>query len=133
MAEDIPVPSQGGPDARFRAGLAAGRILLQRSRSDGRCFFYPRVGAPGSGETELEWVEASGGGTVYSTTIVRRKAEQGGDYNLALVTLDEGPRLLSQVVDTAPEAVAIGQRVTAHIGAIDGEPVILFRPAGATP
>lgn len=131
MAEDGAMPLQGGPDARFRAGLAEGRILIQRVKSDGQCFFYPRVGAPGSGATDWEWVEASGGGVVYSTTVVRRRSEQGGDYNLALVTLDEGPRLLSQVVDTRPDAVAVGQRVVAHVGALDGEPVILFRPVEA--
>lgn len=130
MAEERPDTSVCGPDAHHRAALAQGRILLQRSRSDGRCFFYPRVAAPGTGETTFDWIEASGAGTVNSTTVVRRKPQQGGDYNIALVTLDEGPRLLSQVVDTPPDSVAIGQRVSAHVGAIDGEPAILFRPAG---
>ena len=124
-------PTAGGPDAVFRQALAEGRILLQRSRRDGLVHFYPRVAAPGTGLRDLEWIEAAGGGTVYSTTVVRRKGEQGGDYNLALVTLDEGPRLLSQVVDIAPASVTIGQRVRAHVGSIDGEAVILFRPGEA--
>lgn len=129
MAQTPSDPPQGGPDARFRAALGQGRILLQRARSDGRCFLYPRVGAPATGERTLDLIEASGGGTVYSTTVVRRRPEQGGDYNLVLVDLDEGPRLLSRVIDTSPDAVRIGQRVLAHVGDIDGEPAILFRPA----
>lgn len=132
MGTGLPTPLEGGPDAYFRAGLSAGRILLQRARSNGECFFYPRICAPGTGEAELDWVEASGAGTVYSTTIVRRRADQGGDYNICLIELDEGPRLLSQVVETPPEAVSIGQRVVAHVGSIDGEPAILFRPTGFT-
>ena len=46
--------------------------MLQRCSSSGAFVFYPRVAEPGSGATTLEWVEASGRGTVYSTTVVRR-------------------------------------------------------------
>lgn len=122
-----------GPDAFFRAQLAAGRIMLQRSSRTGRCFFYPRVCEPGTGERALDWVEASGLGRVYSTTIVRQKPEQGGDYGLSLIDLDEGPRLMSRVVGAPPDRVAIGARVRAFIGtlddAADGERLVLFRLA----
>lgn len=130
MAEHSIEPTDGGPDTRFQNGLREGRILLQRSRAVGQCFFYPRVGAPGTGQTDLEWVEASGDGTVYSTTVVRRKPDHGGDYNLALVTLDEGPRLLTRVTDVEPHHVSIGQRVTGYVGQIENQAVVLFRLAG---
>lgn len=61
----------------------------------------------------------SGQGTVYSTTVVRRKAEAGGDYNVALIDLKEGVRMMSRVEGISPEAVAIGMPVQATI--IDGE------------
>ena len=57
------------PEAAFRAHLQEGRFVIQRSRSAGRYVFYPRIIVPGTGESDLEWVEASGRGTVYATTI----------------------------------------------------------------
>ena len=41
------------------------------------------------GAYDLKWQDADGGGTVYSTTVVRRKADQGGDYNVAVIELAE--------------------------------------------
>jgi uncharacterized OB-fold protein len=73
--------------------------------------------------------EASGEGTVYATTVTRRRAEQGGDYNVALVDLAEGPRMMSRVVGVAPEAVSIGMKVRAKIDELNGAPAVLFEPA----
>ncbi len=118
-----------GPEATFQAYLAEGRFMLQRSRSSGRFCFYPRALEPESGADDLEWVEASGGGTVYSATVIRQRPEKGGDHNVVLVDLDEGPRMMSRVVGIAPDAVAIGMKVRAEIGELEGRPAILFRPA----
>ncbi|MGE0253559.1 MAG: Zn-ribbon domain-containing OB-fold protein [Alphaproteobacteria bacterium] len=121
---------QAGPERQFREQLALGRFMLQRARRSGRCFFYPRVAEPGTGDADLEWVEASGAGTVYSTTVVRRAPDKGGDFNIALVDLAEGPRLLSRVLDIAPDAVRIGMPVSARIDVIDGEHAVVFVPRG---
>jgi hypothetical protein len=121
-------PAQAqGPDATFNAYLADGRFMLQRSRGTGRYVFYPRSLMPGTGERDLEWVEASGRGVVYSTTVIRRRPDKGGDYNVALVELEEGPRMMSQVIGVGPEEVRIGMPVSAEIGRIDDRPVVLFR------
>ena len=113
--------SPTGPQAEYHAHLAAGRFMIQRSRSTGRYTFYPRIVIPGTGETDLEWVAASGLGTVYAITVNRGRE---GAYNLALVDLDEGPRLMSRIEGV--ETVAIGTRVKARIAEIDGEPAIVF-------
>jgi len=113
-----------GPEAQYRAHLAAGRFMIQRSRSTGRHVFYPRIAVPGSGETDLEWVEASGGATVYSITVNRSR---DGAYNIALVDLDEGPRLMSRVEGV--ETVPIGTRLRAKIVQADGEPLVVFEVA----
>ena len=118
-----------GPEAQFRAFLAEGRFMIQRSRSSGVYVFYPRVAAPGTGECDLEWVEASGDGEVYSTTVVRNRPEKGGDYNVALIDLAEGPRLMSRVVEIEPAKVRIGMKVRARVGELDGVPQVLFVPA----
>jgi uncharacterized OB-fold protein len=116
---------QPGPEAAYRAHLRAGRFMIQRSRSSGRYVFYPRIAIPGTGERDLEWVPASGGGTVYAITVNRTRE---GSYNLALVDLDEGPRMMSRI--DGVESVAIGSRVRARIAELGGEPMIVFDPAG---
>ena len=107
-----------------------GRFMLLRSRSSGRCFFYPRVAEPGTGNTDLEWVEASGKGQVYSVTIVRAKPP-APSYNVALVDLDEGVRMMTRVDGIAPAEVRIGMRVKAKIVIEDELPFIVFEPDSA--
>jgi uncharacterized protein len=115
------------PEKDFAAYLAAGRFMLQRSRETGRYIFYPRVAEPGTGSTDLEWVEASGGGTVYSTTVIRQKPPTPS-YNLALVDLAEGPRMMSRVQGIPPEQVRIGMRVSARIIRENDAPLLVFEP-----
>ncbi len=110
-----------GPEAQFKAYLAEGRFMIQRSRSTGAYVFYPRICVPGGGETDLEWVEASGDATIYAITVNRARE---GSHNIALVDLAEGPRMMSRIegVETAP----MGARVKARIAAVDGEPALVF-------
>ncbi|MBI4184061.1 MAG: Zn-ribbon domain-containing OB-fold protein [Proteobacteria bacterium] len=119
-----------GPDALFEEGLKAGRLRIQRCQRSGRCFFPPRLLSPYSGTPEVEWVEVSGRGTVYSTTVVRQRPERGGDYNIALVDLEEGGRMMTRVEGVPPAEVRIGMRVKARIASgPEGAPVVLFDPA----
>jgi uncharacterized protein len=118
-----------GPEEQFRAYLSEGRFMIQRSRSTGVHVFYPRPFVPGTGETDLEWVEASGEGTVHSTTVNRRSPEKGGSFNVALIDLAEGPRMMSRVVGVAPEEVTIGMKVRARIDELNGAPAVLWEPA----
>lgn len=115
------LPQGAGPEAEFRAWLRQGRFRIQRSRSTGRCVFPPRVALPGTGETNLEWVDATGGGTVYAITVNRTREEA---YNVALVDLDEGPRVMSCI--PGRETVPIGTRVRARIAELGGEPEVVF-------
>ncbi|MEP6876579.1 MAG: OB-fold domain-containing protein, partial [Burkholderiales bacterium] len=82
------------PEQEYLAFLARGRFMIQRSRTSGRHVFYPRVAEPGSGDTDLEWVPASGTGVVYASTVVRQRPP-APDYNVVLVDLDEGVRMMS--------------------------------------
>jgi uncharacterized OB-fold protein len=108
-----------GADLHYRAQLDQGNFVIQRCTSCRHSVFYPRMICPHCGSDQLEWFMPSGLGTVYSTTIVRRKAEDGGDYNVALIDLKEGVRMMSRVEGMPPEAVAIGMSVQARI--IDGQ------------
>ena len=59
--------------------------------------------------------------------MVRRKPDQGGDYNVAVIELAEGPRLMSKVVDTPATEVAIGMRVRALIDQTADGPLLVLR------
>jgi hypothetical protein len=110
-----------GPEQRFKAFLAEGKFMIQRSRSSGRYTFYPRLALPGSGDVDLEWVEASGAGTIYSITVNRRR---DGSSNVALIDLDEGVRMISTLPNV--ETAAIGTRVRARIAQLESGPAIVF-------
>lgn len=115
------------PDAEFREYLEQGRFMIQRSRSTGNHVFYPRVMDPQTGAMDLEWVEASGRGTVHATTVARMKPP-APSYNVALIDLAEGPRMMSRVEGIAPEDVRAGMAVRAKIVMEDDQPLVVFIP-----
>ena len=120
-----------GPEQQYFAALAEGKFRIQKCSACGRHVFYPRVSCPHCGAKRLEWVAASGRGTVYSVTTVRRKPEAGGDYNVSLVDLEEGPRLMSRIDGVAPAQVRIGMAVEARVAMEGSSGVLTFFPAGA--
>ena len=115
-----------GPEQQFKNYLTEGKFMIQKSKSLNEFFFHPRVAFPGTGERDLEWVEASGNGIVYSTSCNRRLQEKGGDFNISLITLQEGPRMMAKIEGVAPDQVVIGQKVKARISSLKGEPAIIF-------
>jgi uncharacterized OB-fold protein len=102
---------------QFWDATAEGRLLLPRCVECAAVIWYPRPFCPQCASTRVEWIEASGHGTVYSFTVNRRGVadlpayRDAGVYVLAYVELDEGPRVMTNVVDCDPDGVRIGQRV----------------------
>jgi uncharacterized OB-fold protein len=125
--------ASGSPEKTYQAFLASGQFRIQRCVACSRHVFHPRLVCPHCGETNLRWIAPSGLGRVYSTTVVRRKIEDGGNYNVALVDLDEGVRMMSRIDGIAPLAVRIGQRVRAHVTEDSGTPIVVFRVEGPLP
>src|SRR5690606_34879348 len=121
-----------GADKYFNAQLQAGVFTIQRCDQCTNSIFYPRMICPHCGSDDLHWYEPSGKGTVYSTTIVRNKPEKGGDYNVALIDLHEGPRLMSRVELIAPEPGTIGLKASAQITQTEDIALLVFVPAGET-
>jgi uncharacterized OB-fold protein len=119
-----------GPDAVYADNLKAGKFRIQHCNACGKNFFYPRALCQHCGSADWGWIDASGKGTVYSTSVVRQRPEDGPDYNIALIDLAEGPRLMSRVTDLPAPEVRIGLAVEAYIGDLGKEPLILFRPVG---
>ena len=91
--------------------------------------FYPRLIAPGTGKADLEWRVSKGLGLVHATTVVH--PQKGDPYNIALIDVDEGFRMMSRVEDIAPTQVCIGMRVKFRTHAAEGDeaPYPVFTPA----
>lgn len=120
-----------GPEALYRRKLAEGVFEIQRCQSCSRHLFYPRVMCCHCGSAALSWVRPSGKASVYSTTVVRRKADEGGNYNVAVVELAEGPRMMSRVEGIPPEDVRIGQSVEARVSGSGAGAVLVFMATDA--
>ena len=116
-------------DKRYFDALAQGVFEIPQCLDCQKFHFFPRVCCPYCGSQVLEWVAPSGIGTVYSVTIVR--ARQGDDYTVVLVDLEEGPRLMSRVVEMPVEEVVIGMSVRARIDQTEDGPLLVFTAAGA--
>lgn len=117
-----PYPEPDGETQPFWDAIAEGRLRIQRCRSCGRYVFYPRSVCPHCMAADLEWTDVSGRGAVHAYTVVHRAAPgfaEDAPYVVALVELEEGPRMLTRLLDVTPSDAAIGMRVEV---AIEGEP-----------
>jgi uncharacterized OB-fold protein len=97
----------------FWEGCIAGELRLQYCRSCARYQFYPRIICSHCGAGEPEWRAASGAGHIASFSVVRRGISRAypAPYVVALIDLDEGPRMMSSIVDASPESVTVGAAV----------------------
>ena len=116
-AYDRPLPQPDPVTQPFWDSLKAHAMQLQRSSSTGEWVYYPRVVMPGNPEDELEWAPVTGRGTVYAFAIPHVHPHPGfrarAPYVVALIELEEGVKILSNLVnvDPTPEAVKIGMPV----------------------
>ena len=116
------------PYATYLSHLQKGELAYQFSPAANRAVFFPRLVCPYTGSDKLEWRVSKGLGTVHSTTVVH--PQQGEPYNVALIDVDEGFRMMSRVEDIAPAAVRIGLRVKFRTHRTEGEdPCPVFTPA----
>lgn len=128
-----PAPAVNPETAEFWAATAAGQLLLKRCLDCGAVIWYPRAICPQCSSMRTRWFAASGRGRVYSYTVNYRAEGAYQDcapYVLAYVELDEGPRLMTNIVeaDSADLAVGLPVEVTFHdTGA--GSALPRFRPA----
>lgn len=130
-----PLPTPSEVTQPFWDGLREGAVRVQRCAGCGEYVFYPRPHCPRCLSSELEWETLSGNGRVYSYTIVRRAMNpafvEDVPYVYAIVELDEGPRLMTNVVGCAVEDVRVDMRVKAVYDSVTSEVTLLkFEPAG---
>jgi uncharacterized OB-fold protein len=135
-----PVGAESGP---FWDATRDGRLLVQWCVRCDRGVFYPRAFCPycaGVGGNDaggpLEWREASGRATVHAAVVEYRPEAAGASfangapYCVALVDLEEGVRMMTNIVGCRPEDVHSGMAVTVSWEPLsDGRQLALFRPA----
>lgn len=132
-----PLPYIHAETRAYWEGAKAHELLLRKCRDCGRYHFYPREFCPSCFSFDVEWVRASGRGTVYSVTVCHRPAQGFGKdvpYNIVLVELEEGVRMMSTVVECANDDVLIGMAVEVVYDDVTPEVTLpKFRPARKTP
>jgi uncharacterized OB-fold protein len=96
-------------------GCRKHKLLLQRCTQCGEHQFYPRIICTKCASDELEWANANGQGKILTFTVVRRPVSEAYaadvPYVVALIRLDEGPTMMSNIVQCDPETLAIGDPV----------------------
>ncbi|MFN0091620.1 MAG: Zn-ribbon domain-containing OB-fold protein [Acidimicrobiales bacterium] len=120
----------------FWDGCAAGELRLPRCRACAQAYFPPSPVCPSCSSRDIEWFSASGEASLYSYVILERPLRPWnaeGPMSVALVTLAEGPLLVSTVVDCpqTPEALSLDMALQATFRPFDGLDVLCFAPAGA--
>ncbi len=114
----------------FETGLSEHKLLLPWCTACGKPHFYPRSACPYCWGEQYDWRPAKGTGSVHTFTIVRANPptafQKKLPYTIAIIDLDEGVRMLSNVVDP-PSDLAIGDRVKVIFEERDGSVLPLFR------
>lgn len=131
-----PLPYIHSETKAYWEGARAHEFLIRKCRSCGRHHFYPRDFCPTCFSFDVEWVRASGRGTIHSFTICHRPAqgfEKELPYNIVLVELEEGVRMMSTVVLCPPDDLAIGMAVEVVYDDVTPEVTLpKFRPVVRT-
>jgi uncharacterized OB-fold protein len=127
-ARKIYPPAVNVETERFWRAAEAGKLLYGFCLACSEPHYFPRSFCPFCFSERVEWREASGNASVYSYSIMYRTPSD--PYAIAYVTLAEGPRLLTNLVDCDPAALSVGQRVKLVFKPSEGEyPVPMFTPA----
>lgn len=136
MSAELPAPTPRiDPEtAAFWAATTEGKLLLERCGDCRTVIWYPRGGfCPVCGSMSATPFEAAGTGTVYTFTVVHRGLgdfARATPFVIAYVELDEGPRIMTNVVGCDPDQVRIGMPVRAVFHRTGGEAsVYRFEPA----
>ncbi len=115
MESSLPLPVANADSLPYWNAARERRLLIRKCNACGALHFMPRHLCPACWSDQLEWVEAKGTGSVHSFTIIRRAPMAAfaprAPYVLALIDLDEGPRMMANVLGEDALSVRIGDRV----------------------
>ncbi len=129
MAQErkLPAPSVSDETRVYWDGASAGKLMVRRCKTCGEAHHYPRAHCPYCFGVDVEWIEASGKGTLYSYSVMRRAPVP---YALAYVKLAEGPTMMTNIVDCDFDKLKCDQAVKVVFKATEGGPALpVFTPA----
>lgn len=132
---DKPLPVIDPGTRPFWEAARDHRLSIPNCRACGKYHFYPRELCPHCHSDDLEWTDISGKGEIYSFTIARKPAgpvyAEDVPYIIAMIALDEGPRMLTNLIVDDVETVRIGDRVAVRFEDVTDEVTLpKFVPAG---
>ena len=123
----VPFSLSNSETQPFWDAAVEGRFILRKCTACGRTHWYPRAICPFCFSDKTQWQPASGKGRIYSFSVMRRASEP---YAIAYVTLEEGPTMLTNIVNCDFDALQVGQNVMLVFRPSEGgPPVPMFTPA----
>jgi uncharacterized OB-fold protein len=128
-----PLPRPTAASLPFWQAAKRHELQIQRCGSCGAHIFYPREVCPECLSSDLKWLQVSGKGTVYSYTIAQQATHPAFaddvPYVIAIVELDEGPHITTNIVGCQPSAMKVGMAVVATFEDVTPEvSLVKFRP-----
>jgi hypothetical protein len=127
IQSDVPPPNVDLDNEQFWAAANRRQLLIGQCSKCQKAFFYPRHFCPFCLSADVDWALASGKAQIYSYTVMRRVVKP---YVLAYVQLDEGPAMMTNIVESDFESLRVGQIVEAvYVTSKNGSLVPMFRPA----
>ena len=130
----LPRPENRGLTKPYWDAIKRHELVMQRCKKCDNFIFYPREQCPTCFSQNLEWAPVSGKGRVHAYTIVYQTAhpafQEDAPHVLALIQLDEGVRMISNVVGCSPEAVRVDMQVVTEFDDVTPEwTLVKFKPA----
>jgi len=117
----IAAPPVNPETKAFWDAAAEGKLLIKKCLACGELHYYPRAACPFCFSDRTEWQPASGRGTIYSYSVMRRAPVP---YAIAYVTLDEGVTMMTNIVDSDFNQISIGRKVSLVFKPSDGGPPV---------
>jgi uncharacterized OB-fold protein len=128
QARRIPPPVPTLETQPFWDAAAQGKFLIKRCKACGEAHYYPRTYCPFCASGDTVWEQSKGEGALYTYSVMHRSPT--GPYCIAYVTLDEGPAVLTNIIDCDFKTLKIGQRMRVKFTPTDGgPPAPTFTPA----
>ena len=118
MSQSLPLPPPvaNADSLPYWNAARKRRLVIRKCKDCGELHFMPRYLCPNCWSDQLEWVDSKGIGTVHSFSVIRRASDPAFahlvPYVIALIELDEGPRLMANVLGDDALSVNIDDRVT---------------------
>lgn len=135
MPAEKPLPKPTPGAEQYWESATREEFVLPHCRDCDQVFFYPRLWCPGCFSQNLDWRQASGRGRVYSFSVVHQAPfpayQADVPYVLAVIELEEGPRMMANVLHCDPQEVRVGLAVEVTFEARGEMKIPQFQPVGS--